>query len=342
MVLAAPLPLRPGVARRPRPRHRADPGHRLRPRRLAHRRGPGRPSSGVRSEGKVGKPGTLVGLRTDAFQIVAVDLADDEHMHGAVLDLVRRGAHPPLRPPSTGATGEAAVDALLEPLPRRSSPPRPVPVLGVGVGSPGVIDPSGTVRRGAQPRLVRPRRSPTGSAPPSACRCTSPTTPTPRRSASSPTAARPAAAAGPDRRRGRRRRASCSTARSCRATSTRPASSATSPPSTSATTSTAHRSAARNRAPAAGAGCLETVLSRARAAPPGRGSGHRRRGRRRPRGGRPAAGHRARPGRQRAQPAEVCRQRPPGAPGRAALRGRARRSPRTHHAGHQQQTCSCG
>ena len=39
------------------------------------------------AEGRPGKPATLVGLRTDAFQIVAVDLADDERMHGAVLDL---------------------------------------------------------------------------------------------------------------------------------------------------------------------------------------------------------------------------------------------------------------
>ena len=31
----------------------------------------------MRSEGKVGKPGHPRGLRTDAFQIVAVDLADD-------------------------------------------------------------------------------------------------------------------------------------------------------------------------------------------------------------------------------------------------------------------------
>lgn len=98
---------------------------------------------GLRSEGKVGKPGTLVGLRADAFQIVAVDLADDELMHGAVLDLTgevrtRRSAA------VAGREGESAVEALLD-LCRELVAAATVPVLGVGVGSPGVIDASGAV-----------------------------------------------------------------------------------------------------------------------------------------------------------------------------------------------------
>jgi len=97
----------------------------------------------LRAEGKVGKPGTPVGLRPDAFQIVAVDLADDELMHGAVLDLSgevreRRSAA------VAGRTGQAAVDALLE-LCRELVAAATCPVLGVGVGSPGVVDPAGTV-----------------------------------------------------------------------------------------------------------------------------------------------------------------------------------------------------
>ncbi|MGY1604732.1 ROK family protein [Geodermatophilus sp. SYSU D00815] len=98
---------------------------------------------GSRAEGRPGKPATLVGLRTDAFQVVAVDLADDERMHGAVLDLTgevreRRSAA------AGGRTGEAAVEALLA-LCRELLALATRPVLGVGVGSPGVIDPSGTV-----------------------------------------------------------------------------------------------------------------------------------------------------------------------------------------------------
>ncbi|MGY1807938.1 ROK family protein [Blastococcus sp. SYSU D00669] len=98
---------------------------------------------GSRAEGRPGKPATMVGLRTDAFQVVAVDLADDERMHGAVLDLTgevreRRSAA------AAGRTGAAAVEALLE-LCRELVAAATRPLLGVGVGSPGVVDPSGTV-----------------------------------------------------------------------------------------------------------------------------------------------------------------------------------------------------
>ena len=98
---------------------------------------------GTRTEGKVGKPATLVGLRTEAFQIVSVDLADAELMYGAILDLAgvvveRRSA------PHDGRTGQAAVDALVgfcaELVAAATSP-----VLGVGIGSPGVVDAEGRV-----------------------------------------------------------------------------------------------------------------------------------------------------------------------------------------------------
>ncbi|WP_116449442.1 ROK family transcriptional regulator [Blastococcus litoris] len=98
---------------------------------------------GLRAEGKPGKPGTPVGLRTDAFQIVAVDLADDERMHGAVLDVngeVRERRSEAVR----GRRGQEAVDALLA-LCQELVAAASCPVLGVGVGSPGVVDPEGTV-----------------------------------------------------------------------------------------------------------------------------------------------------------------------------------------------------
>lgn len=98
---------------------------------------------GIRAEGRVGKPATLVGLRTEAFQVVAVDLAADAVMHGAVLDLTgevlqRRSA------PVDGRTGEAAVDALVD-FCRELVADATQPVLGVGVGSPGVVDAEGAV-----------------------------------------------------------------------------------------------------------------------------------------------------------------------------------------------------
>ena len=145
---------------------------------------------GLRSEGKVGKPGTLVGLRTDAFQIVAVDLADDERMHGAVLDLsgevrARRSSAVAGRARASRRSRRCSTCAA------SSSPRATMPVLGVGVGIPGRHRP---VRHGARRRPTAAgstSRSPTGSAPTSASRSTWPTTPTPRRSASTPTAARP-------------------------------------------------------------------------------------------------------------------------------------------------------
>ncbi|TYP83663.1 putative NBD/HSP70 family sugar kinase [Blastococcus xanthinilyticus] len=98
---------------------------------------------GARAEGRPGKPGTLLGVRTDAFQIVAVDLADDERMHGAVMDL--SGTVLQRRTERVdGRTGAAAVDALRA-LCRDLVGLATRPVLGVGVGSPGVIDPAGRV-----------------------------------------------------------------------------------------------------------------------------------------------------------------------------------------------------
>src|SRR3712207_3449136 len=97
----------------------------------------------LRAEGKVGKPGTPVGLRTDAFQIVAVDLADDERMHGAVLDL--SGNVLERRAAAVGhRQGQAALDVLIA-LCRELVDAATCPALGAGVGSPGVIDASGAV-----------------------------------------------------------------------------------------------------------------------------------------------------------------------------------------------------
>lgn len=98
---------------------------------------------GVRTESRVGKPATLVGLRTEAFQVVGVDLADDAAMHGAVLDLAgsvltRRSA------PLDGRTGDAAVTALVD-FCRELVAAATEPLLGIGIGSPGVVDAAGRV-----------------------------------------------------------------------------------------------------------------------------------------------------------------------------------------------------
>lgn len=98
---------------------------------------------GTRPGQRVGKPAILVGLRTDAYQIVAVDLTEHGHMRGAVLSLtgqiqVRRQLD------IDGRTGDELVD-LLTRFVRRLVAAANHPVIGVGVGSPGIIDLDGRV-----------------------------------------------------------------------------------------------------------------------------------------------------------------------------------------------------
>lgn len=98
---------------------------------------------GNRTEARVGKPARIVGLRADAAHILALDLSDETSAIGAVLDLSGRVLHRrtvPLR----RRTGEATYDAVLR-LCRSLVDLATRPVLGVGVGSPGVVDPDGVV-----------------------------------------------------------------------------------------------------------------------------------------------------------------------------------------------------
>src|SRR4051794_8599978 len=98
---------------------------------------------GPRTEARVGKPATLIALNADAAHIVTLDLSDDQAVSGAVLDLdgnalVRRSV---LR---SGRRGSRLVDLVAE-LAGALVGAASRPVLGVGVGSPGVVDPTGTV-----------------------------------------------------------------------------------------------------------------------------------------------------------------------------------------------------
>jgi predicted NBD/HSP70 family sugar kinase len=98
---------------------------------------------GARPGTRVGKPATLVGLRHDACQVVAVDLSEPDRFHGAVTDLagaIGVRASLDLR----GRTGADAV-ALVEELVRGLVAQAHRPVLGVGVASPGLVDDDGVV-----------------------------------------------------------------------------------------------------------------------------------------------------------------------------------------------------
>jgi predicted NBD/HSP70 family sugar kinase len=98
---------------------------------------------GAPVETKVGKPPTLVGLLADAAHIVALDLSPDDRMTGAVLNLfgqVKARADVPCE----GATGESAVRLAVR-LARQLREATGQPVLGIGVGTPGVVDGRGVV-----------------------------------------------------------------------------------------------------------------------------------------------------------------------------------------------------
>jgi predicted NBD/HSP70 family sugar kinase len=98
---------------------------------------------GAPAETRVGKPPTLVGLVPDATHIVAIDLSGDDRMSGAIVNLAGevKARH---ELPLTGERGTDAV-ALLHRLATELIALTDRPVLGVGVGSPGVVDAGGTV-----------------------------------------------------------------------------------------------------------------------------------------------------------------------------------------------------
>ena len=98
---------------------------------------------GAPTQVKVGKPPTLVGLLADAVHIVALDLSPEDHMTGAVLGLlgeVKARAEMPLG----GARGEEAVRLVVQ-LARQLRNATDRPLLGFGVGTPGVVDSQGVV-----------------------------------------------------------------------------------------------------------------------------------------------------------------------------------------------------
>lgn len=100
--------------------------------------------TGVREASGPGKPAILVDIARDGHQIIGIDLSGPDEFLGAVLsldgDIVER--RQVARPDS--ADGEASVDAVLA-LARELLAAATVPVLGLGVGTPGVVNPTGTV-----------------------------------------------------------------------------------------------------------------------------------------------------------------------------------------------------
>ncbi|MHB8188521.1 MAG: ROK family transcriptional regulator [Dermatophilaceae bacterium] len=98
---------------------------------------------GKREDSRPGKPATLLDINRGALQIVGLDLSEYSIFRGAVLDLdgqILERAEAPLAG-STGTEATAKVIALAEALVARTT----APILGIGVGSPGVVDLAGVV-----------------------------------------------------------------------------------------------------------------------------------------------------------------------------------------------------
>jgi predicted NBD/HSP70 family sugar kinase len=98
---------------------------------------------GQREDARPGKPATLLDLNRDAFQIIGIDLSEYSTFRGALLDLdgkILERADLPLAS-STGDEAESKVVSLVETLVEKATRP----ILGIGVGSPGVVDLAGVV-----------------------------------------------------------------------------------------------------------------------------------------------------------------------------------------------------
>jgi predicted NBD/HSP70 family sugar kinase len=98
---------------------------------------------GTRDEARPGKPATLVDIDRGGFRILGIDLSGHDAFRGALLDL-DGGIHDRVTAPLDGATGEAAVGKVLD-VARDLAARATVPILGVGIGSPGVVDLAGIV-----------------------------------------------------------------------------------------------------------------------------------------------------------------------------------------------------
>lgn len=90
-----------------------------------------------------GKPAILVDLARKSQLVVAVDLSDHHEFRGALMDLDAEIVHR-VSIPRDGKTGEEAVD-LLYSLIEQLLDAAEKPILGIGIGTPGIVNPDGIV-----------------------------------------------------------------------------------------------------------------------------------------------------------------------------------------------------
>lgn len=98
---------------------------------------------GLREDPRPGKPATLLEFNRQSSQIIGIDLSDHTMFRGAVLDLDGAVLHR-AELPLASAVGGAATDLVMR-LTETLISQATLPVLGVGVGSPGIVDLAGRV-----------------------------------------------------------------------------------------------------------------------------------------------------------------------------------------------------
>ncbi len=98
---------------------------------------------GQRDDARPGKPAVLLDIDRGATQIVGLDLSEHAVFRGAVLDIDGRilSTAEVALAGSRGAEATAKVLALVDELVSRAT----APILGIGIGSPGIVDATGTV-----------------------------------------------------------------------------------------------------------------------------------------------------------------------------------------------------
>lgn len=98
---------------------------------------------GLRAGARVGKPAQLIGLNENAYHVATLDLAGDDRFVGAIVGIRGHVVHR-AEVELDGATGADAVQKAAQ-LTRELVKLSTVPLLGVGIGTPGVVGPGGVV-----------------------------------------------------------------------------------------------------------------------------------------------------------------------------------------------------
>jgi len=100
---------------------------------------------GIGGVESAGKPPTLLSINDGGREIIALDLSH-QPFQAAILDLTGAIRHRASAPRS--ATGLPAIDLVTD-LVANCLAHSTAPILGIGVGTPGIIDPDGTIREAA-------------------------------------------------------------------------------------------------------------------------------------------------------------------------------------------------